>query len=54
MNQALLLLPVAATLALAWLFWRVNRTRRWFTTGEMIFWVIILLIVLELVSLIWL
>lgn len=54
MNEVLLLLPAAATLALARLLWRTNRKRRWFTTGEMIFWIVILMIVLELVSLIWL
>ena len=54
MSPVLLLLPVAATLALAWLFWRINRMKQWFMTGEMIFWIITLLIVLELISLIWL
>jgi hypothetical protein len=54
MSQALLLVPVLATMVLARLFWRINLKRRWFTTGEMIFWTIVLLIVLELVSLIWL
>jgi hypothetical protein len=44
--------PVLA--ALVWLaFWRVNRRRRWFATGEMIFWDMIVLVLIQLVWLRW-
>ncbi|MDW6023633.1 hypothetical protein SAZ10_17940 [Mesorhizobium sp. BAC0120] len=44
-------LPLAA---IVWLgFWRVNRKRRWFTIGEVIFWDVIVLILIQLVWLRW-
>ncbi|WP_173933846.1 hypothetical protein [Chelativorans sp. Marseille-P2723] len=40
--------------AMVWLgFWRVNSRRRWFTTGEVIFWDVIALIVIQLIWLRW-
>jgi len=40
--------------AIVWFgFLRVNRTRGWFTTGEVIFWDIIVLILIQLVWLRW-
>lgn len=47
------LIPILLA-AIAWvLFWYVNRERRWFTVGEMIFWDVILLILIQLVWLRW-
>jgi hypothetical protein len=44
-------LPLAA---IVWFgFWRVNRKRKWFTTGEVIFWDVIVLILVQLVWLRW-
>lgn len=54
MSALLLVIPVGVTAVLAWMFWRLNRRRRWFTTGEMIFWTVVLLIVMQLLSLLWL
>ena len=52
MMPASLVPPLLA--ALAWFgFWRINRTRRWFTVGELVFWDVILLIVIQLVWLRW-
>jgi type IV secretory pathway TrbL component len=34
-------------------FWAVNRSRRWFSVGEMIFWDVIILILIQLVWLRW-
>jgi hypothetical protein len=45
--------PLAASILFAWWFQRFNRQRGWFTTGELIFWGVIVLIVLQLVWLIW-
>ncbi len=40
--------------AIVWLaFWRINRANRWFTVGEMIFWDVIVLIIIQLVWLRW-
>jgi hypothetical protein len=40
--------------AIVWFgFWRVNRTRGWFTAGEVIFWDVIFLILIQLVWLRW-
>jgi len=40
--------------AIVWFgFWRVNWTRGWFTAGEVIFWDIIVLILIQLVWLRW-
>ncbi len=39
---------------IVWLgFWRINRAKRWFTVGEMIFWDVIVLIIIQLVWLRW-
>ena len=36
--------------AIVWFgFWRVNRHRGWFTIGEVIFWDVIFLILIQLV-----
>lgn len=35
------------------IFWRVNARRRWFTIGEVIFWDVIVLIIIQLVWLRW-
>ena len=34
-------------------FWSVNRVKRWFTIGEVIFWDVIVLILIQLVWLQW-
>jgi hypothetical protein len=40
--------------ALVWCgFWQVNRKHRWFTIGEIIFWDVIILILIQLVWLRW-
>jgi hypothetical protein len=40
--------------AIVWLgFWKVNRRLRWFTIGEVIFWDVIVLILIQLVWLRW-
>ena len=40
--------------AIVWIvFWLVNRKRGWFTTGEVIFWDVIVLILIQLVWLRW-
>lgn len=40
---------------IAWYgLWRVNRKHRWFTVGELVFWDVIVLIVIQLVGLRWL
>ncbi|MCO5081812.1 MAG: hypothetical protein M9955_09165 [Rhizobiaceae bacterium] len=40
--------------AIVWLvFWGVNRSRKWFTPGEVIFWDAIVLILIQLVWLRW-
>ncbi len=50
---ALSLVPLILA-AIVWLaFWRVNRTRRWFTVGEVIYWDVIILILIQLVWLRW-
>jgi biotin transporter BioY len=52
-SKLALLVPLLAAALCGWLFYRLNRRRRWFTIGELIFWNIILLVVLQLVWLIW-
>jgi hypothetical protein len=40
--------------AVVWLaFWRLNRKTGWFTVGEVIFWDVIILILIQLVWLRW-
>jgi hypothetical protein len=40
--------------AIVWaVFWHVNRERKWFTIGEMIFWDVIVLVLIQLVWLRW-
>jgi hypothetical protein len=40
--------------AIIWLvFWKVNQRRPWFTLGEVIFWDVIILILLQLIWLRW-
>jgi len=44
--------PVLA--AIFWFgLWRLNRTRGWFTVGELIFWDVVALIVIQLIWLRW-
>lgn len=45
--------PLAAAILFGWWFWRFNAPRGWFTTGELIFWNVIALIVFQLLWLIW-
>ncbi len=45
--------PLVAAIAITALLWRLNRTRRWFSVGELIFWGVVVLIVLQLVWLRW-
>lgn len=33
--------------------WRINRGRDWFSIGELIFWAVIILIVIQLIWLRW-
>lgn len=49
----LALAPLGISAVLWWAFARINRTRRWFTLGELIFWDAILLILVQLVWLRW-
>ena len=53
MTALLAFVPLIVSALGWWLFHRFNRSRRWFTPGELIFWDAILLIVLQLVWLIW-
>ena len=53
MSTFAVFIPVPVAALFAWLFYRFNRHHRWFTIGEMIFWDIILLVVLQLTWLIW-
>jgi hypothetical protein len=40
--------------AIVWYgLWYINRKRRWFTVGEIIFWAVIVLILIQLVWLRW-
>jgi hypothetical protein len=40
--------------AIVWFaLWKINRTRRWFTVGEILFWDVIILIVIQLAWLRW-
>ena len=44
----------AAGVGIVWLvFWRLNRKTGWFTIGEVIFWDVIILILIQLVWLRW-
>jgi hypothetical protein len=47
------LVPVAIAAAGWYSLYRLNRTRRWFRIGEVIFWDVILLILVTLVWLRW-
>jgi hypothetical protein len=47
------LIPVGIAAALCFVLARVNRTTRWFRTGELVFWDAILLIMTFLVWLRW-
>lgn len=49
----LALSPVAIAAALWILLWRINKRRRWFTVGEVLFWDAIILIIAQLVWLRW-
>ncbi|MEP9389452.1 hypothetical protein [Mesorhizobium sp. KR9-304] len=53
MTWPILFVPLAAAILFGGCFWRFNRPRGWFTTGELIFWDVIVLILLQLVWLIW-
>ncbi|ESX20299.1 hypothetical protein NKI32_27435 [Mesorhizobium sp. M0761] len=53
MSTLLALVPLAAAALVWWLFYSFNRSRRWFSTGELIFWDAIALVTLQLVWLIW-
>jgi len=47
------LVPLAVAAGLWWGFHRLNRRRRWFRTGELVFWDAIALIVVYLLWLRW-
>ncbi len=49
----LALSPVAIAAAFWILLWRINKRRRWFTVGEVLFWDAIILIIAQLVWLRW-
>jgi hypothetical protein len=53
MSWPIPLVPLAGAILFGWVFFRVNRSHGWFTTGELIFWDVIALIVFQLVWLIW-
>ena len=53
MSALIQLVPLAAAVLFAWWSWRFNRPRHWFSTGELIFWDVIALVVFQLVWLIW-
>ena len=53
MNALAPFAPLAAGILFSWWFWRFNRPRGWFTTGEVVFWSAIALVLLQLVWLIW-
>ncbi len=47
------LVPVLLSAVVWFGFWRVNRKRGWFTIGEVIFWDVIVLILIQLLWLRW-
>jgi hypothetical protein len=47
------IVPLVLAVACWLIFHRFNRSVRWFSVGELIFWDAILVIVLQLVWLIW-
>ncbi len=53
MSALIPLAPPAAAALFGWWFWRFNRQRGWFTAGEVIFWTVIALILLQLIWLLW-
>ncbi|ESX45698.1 hypothetical protein NLY43_22805 [Mesorhizobium sp. C416B] len=53
MSTLLALVPLAAAALVGWLFYSFNRSWRWFSMGELIFWDAIALVILQLVWLIW-
>ena len=53
MSTLLALVPLAAAAVVWRLFYSFNRSRGWFSTGELIFWDAIVLVILQLVWLIW-
>jgi len=53
MNLIVLFVPLFAAVLFAWWFWWFDRNRGWCSTGELIFWDVIALIVFQLVWLIW-
>lgn len=53
MSTLLAFVPLLAAAFVWWLFYRFNNSRRWFSTGELIFWDAIALVILQLVWLIW-
>ena len=53
MSMLIPFVPLAAAILFGWWFWRLNRRRNWFTTGEIIFWDVIVLILLQLIWLLW-
>ena len=53
MSTLLAFVPLVAAAFVWWLFHRFNNSRRWFSTGELIFWDAIALVILQLVWLIW-
>jgi hypothetical protein len=52
-STLLALVPLVAAALVWWLFHRFNRSRRWFSLGELIFWDAIVLVILQLIWLIW-
>ena len=53
MSTLLALVPLAAAAVVWQLFYSFNKSRRWFSTGELIFWDAIALVILQLIWLIW-
>jgi hypothetical protein len=53
MSLIVLFVPPVAAILFGWWFWRFNSRRGWFTTGEVVFWDVIVLILFQLIWLIW-
>ena len=52
-SSLIALVPLAAAGLVSYLFYRLNRHRAWFSTGELIFWDVTALVVVQLIWLIW-
>lgn len=53
MSTLLALAPLIAAALVWWMFYRFNKSRHWFSVGELIFWDAIALVILQLIWLVW-